>query len=39
MQFTKEKADELGLVGWVMNTKEGTVIGQAEGNSEKLEKL
>lgn len=27
-KHTKNKADELGLVGWVKNTKQDTVIGQ-----------
>jgi hypothetical protein len=33
---TKEQADKLGLVGWVKNTPEGTVVGQAEGSSDKI---
>ena len=35
-KFTKQKADQLGIKGWVRNTDEGTVEIVAEGNSEKL---
>jgi len=34
---TEQKALALGLVGWVMNTKAGTVKGVAQGNKDKLE--
>ncbi|KAL6060145.1 Acylphosphatase-1 [Balamuthia mandrillaris] len=30
-KHTVQKATELGLVGWVMNTKRGTVVGHAQG--------
>ncbi|CAD8159012.1 unnamed protein product [Paramecium octaurelia] len=30
-KFTQLKAQELDLVGWVQNTKKGTVIGIAQG--------
>jgi acylphosphatase len=33
------KAQELGLVGWVKNTKHDTVIGEAQGESDKLTKM
>ena len=36
---TKRKADELGLVGWVQNTARKTVIGEAQGTSDKIESL
>ncbi|XP_012550885.3 acylphosphatase-1 [Bombyx mori] len=32
-KFTQKKALELGLKGWVMNTAQGTVIGQLQGPS------
>ena len=34
---TKEKADELGLFGWVKNKSEGTVEIHAEGEKLQLE--
>ena len=34
---TKEKAVELGILGWVKNTSEGTVEIQAEGEKSKLD--
>lgn len=30
-KHTQKKATELGLKGWVMNTAQGTVIGQIQG--------
>lgn len=30
-KHTQKKANELGLKGWVMNTAQGTVIGQLQG--------
>ena len=34
---TKEKADELGLTGWVKNQPDGTVEIHAEGEKSQLE--
>ncbi|CAG9561972.1 unnamed protein product [Danaus chrysippus] len=31
-KHTQKKATELGLKGWVMNTSQGTVIGQMQGS-------
>ena len=36
---TKEKADELDLLGWVKNRPEGTVEIHAEGEKPQLEKF
>ncbi|XP_046966035.1 acylphosphatase-1-like [Vanessa cardui] len=30
-KYTQKKAIDLGLKGWVMNTAQGTVIGQLQG--------
>mmetsp|Transcript_17331 Transcript_17331/g.18070 ORF Transcript_17331/g.18070 Transcript_17331/m.18070 type:complete len:97 (-) Transcript_17331:39-329(-) len=38
-KFTQEKAQELGLKGWVQNTEQGTVIGVAQGPEEDIEQL
>lgn len=37
--YIKEKADELGLVGWVRNTKDGRVEAAFEGAKEKVEEM
>jgi len=37
--YTKRVAEKLGLKGWVQNTKQGTVVGQAEGPARRLAKL
>ena len=36
---TAEEAQNLGLVGWVMNNSSGSVKGEAQGDKEKLAKL
>ncbi|MEQ6167259.1 acylphosphatase [Ekhidna sp. MALMAid0563] len=33
---TKEKADELGIRGWVRNESDGSVLIEAEGETSKL---
>lgn len=38
-QFTKEKAEELGLTGFVRNEPDGSVYLEAEGDPQKLAKL
>jgi len=37
--YTKEKADELGVRGWVMNLPSGNVQGEAQGPSSKIAEL
>lgn len=36
---TQAKARELGLSGWVRNEEDGSVLIEAEGEEQKLEKL
>ena len=38
-KHTHQTAKGLGLVGWVMNTPQGTVVGEAQGLSSELAKL
>ena len=38
-QSTKEKADELNIVGWVRNEPDESVLIAAEGEEENLQKL
>lgn len=37
--ISKEKAQELGLKGWVQNTQQGTVIGVVQGPEEEIEQM
>ena len=37
--FTRDRATELGLTGWVQNETDGTVYLEVEGNKPKLELL
>ena len=37
--FTKEKAEELGLTGWVQNQPGGSVYLKVKGKKETIEKL
>uniref|UniRef100_A0A7S0MKF8 Acylphosphatase n=1 Tax=Cryptomonas curvata TaxID=233186 RepID=A0A7S0MKF8_9CRYP len=38
-KYTQKTAKQLGLVGWVMNTEHGTVVGEAQGDATKLTEL
>ncbi|XP_071833866.1 acylphosphatase-2-like isoform X1 [Apostichopus japonicus] len=38
-KHTMKTATKYGLVGWVQNTRQNTVVGQAQGPSEKLNML
>lgn len=35
-QYTEEEARKLGVVGWVKNTRQGTVTGQVQGPEDKV---
>jgi acylphosphatase len=36
---TKQKAEELGITGWVRNTKDGNVEATFEGEEEKIDEM
>lgn len=38
-KFTHEQAVKLKLVGWVMNTDKGTVVGQMQGKDDAVKKM
>ncbi|KAI9786787.1 MAG: hypothetical protein M1816_007794 [Peltula sp. TS41687] len=38
-KFTKEHAEKYSLTGWVRNTNQGKVEGEAQGNDEAVGKL
>lgn len=37
--YTKDKADSLGLKGWVRNTELGTVKGVIQGSEDKIDEM
>ncbi|KAI9795804.1 MAG: hypothetical protein M1833_006825 [Piccolia ochrophora] len=37
--FTEEKATSYGLTGWVKNSSDGSVEGEAQGDESSIEKL
>ncbi|KAF7869888.1 hypothetical protein EAF04_004672 [Stromatinia cepivora] len=37
--FTQKKAKALGVIGWVRNTDDGKVKGEAQGNTSQIETL
>jgi acylphosphatase len=38
-KYTQQKAQQLGLVGWVMNTPQGTVVGEVQGHSQRVKDM
>ncbi|XP_073682420.1 acylphosphatase-2 [Garra rufa] len=37
--YTEAEAQKLGVTGWVKNTRQGTVVGQVQGNPEKVKEM
>ncbi|KAK2874648.1 hypothetical protein QQF64_003404 [Cirrhinus molitorella] len=37
--YTEAEAEKLGVTGWVKNTRQGTVVGQVQGNPEKVKEM
>ncbi|XP_069463336.1 acylphosphatase-2 [Ambystoma mexicanum] len=37
--YTEDEARKLGVVGWVKNTRQGTVIGQVQGPEDRVESM
>ncbi|KAJ7341276.1 hypothetical protein JRQ81_005187, partial [Phrynocephalus forsythii] len=37
--YTEEKARKAGVVGWVKNTRQGTVTGQVQGPEDKVNEI
>jgi acylphosphatase len=38
-KYTQQEGTKLKLVGWVMNTEQGTVVGQAQGKEDSIKKM
>ena len=38
-KYTQQEAVKLKLVGWVMNTEQGTVVGQMQGKFDAINKM
>lgn len=38
-KYTKDKADQLGLRGWVRNTSRGTVEGVIQGREDRMDTM
>ncbi|XP_034232162.1 acylphosphatase-1-like isoform X2 [Thrips palmi] len=38
-KYTQKQGKELGLRGWCMNTPQGSVLGQLEGEASQVEKM
>jgi acylphosphatase len=38
-KYTQQEATKLKLVGWVMNTEQGTVVGQMQGKEDSVNKM
>jgi len=39
LQYTKKEADKLNLVGYVMNSRDGTVVGTVQGPEDKVREM
>lgn len=39
LQYTEKEGLSLGLVGWVKNTRSGTVVGQVQGPADKVAEM
>nr|XP_028580919.1 acylphosphatase-2 isoform X3 [Podarcis muralis] len=37
--YTEDKARKMGVVGWVKNTRQGTVTGQVQGPEDKVQEI
>ncbi|CAI9534771.1 unnamed protein product [Staurois parvus] len=37
--YTEDEAKKLGVVGWVKNTRQGTVVGQVQGPEDKVSSM
>ncbi|KAM5165585.1 acylphosphatase-2 [Mantella aurantiaca] len=37
--YTENEAKKLGVVGWVKNTRQGTVVGQVQGPEDKVSSM
>ncbi|XP_049640765.1 acylphosphatase-2 isoform X1 [Suncus etruscus] len=37
--YTEKEANKMGVVGWVMNTRQGTVTGQLQGPEDKVNSM
>jgi len=38
-KYTQQEGTKLKLVGWVMNTEQGTVVGQMQGKEDSVNKM
>jgi len=39
LQYTKKEADKLSLVGWVMNSLSGSVVGTVQGPEDRVKEM
>ncbi|XP_029449297.1 acylphosphatase-2 isoform X2 [Rhinatrema bivittatum] len=39
VEYTEDEARKLGVVGWVKNTRQGTVVGQVQGPEDKVNSM
>ncbi|RWS13020.1 Acylphosphatase-1-like protein, partial [Dinothrombium tinctorium] len=37
--YTKERSEKLGLKGWCMNTRQGTVVGTIQGEASQIDEM